>query len=133
MVIVQNMMNFKSKGEKKVKYIAKLGICVCLLFSINVQAGPGHGHSHAESSKSITAIRAKMVANSVVKQKIKDGKLGEEWLKIAPNKPVQKTFKGKKEWVITFDNPKATDETKKRLYVFVSQSGRPTGINFTGN
>lgn len=92
-------------------------------------AGPGHGHTHGPK---ISPAKAKTVAKAKVAALVKAKKIDATWTATKPNAPVQKTFGHGPEWVVSFDNPKAKDKKKARLYIFVSLDGKVLGANFTG-
>ena len=93
-------------------------------------AGPGGaGHSHEPASKDQVLVSSKKARDRL----IKDGKIDAVWQDIAPDNAEQKTFKsGKKEWVVTFKDPKAADKAKETLYIFFSNTGNFLASNFTG-
>jgi len=100
-----------------------------LFFTSSTLLAHSGGHSHAP----VKAEKAKIIAGKVVKDAIKRGKVDKSWSDVKPNKPTTKDYGKGPEWVVTFDNPKIKDKTKRRLFVFLSISGEPLGLNFTGN
>jgi hypothetical protein len=104
-------------------------LAMLLLGTTPALGGPGHDHSHGPK---ISAAKAKVVAAKKVEQLIKKGKLDATWKATKPNPPTQKSFGHGPEWVVSFDNPKAKDKKKAKLYIFVSLQGKVLGANFTG-
>tara|TARA_B100001248_G_scaffold165189_1_gene124916 strand:- start:9126 stop:9443 length:318 start_codon:yes stop_codon:yes gene_type:complete len=104
------------------------------MFSSVSLAGPGHGHSHGHShgkkSNSITEDKAKSVATSEIKRLIGLKKLDSSWENATFDKAEKKKFKGKSEWVLTFDNENGVKG--KKLFVFLSLAGDFVAANFTG-
>lgn len=111
---------------------------ICLLTALalsvsSAHAGPGaSGHSHAPVTP-ITAEKALATASSAVAAIVQKGKLDGSWAKIEPTQAKMKKFKHGQEWVVTFTNPKVTDQEKKTLYVFLSADGQYLAANFSGN
>ncbi len=88
----------------------------------------GHTHSKAPATKeqileSATKMRDKLIG---------DKKIEATWKAIAPDNAEQKEFGKKKEWLVTFKDPKATDKTKETLYMFFSLPGNYLAVNYTG-
>ncbi len=89
----------------------------------------GGGHSHDPASKEQVLEKSKKTRDTL----IKEGKIDAAWKDLAAENAEQKTFKsGKKEWVVTFKDPKATDKAKETLYIFYSLTGNYLASNFTG-
>ncbi len=108
-------------------------LLVLLMFSSTlVFAGPGSDHSH-EPAAPLSESEALKAASGVLANIVKKGKLDESWGKVNAQKIIQKTFKNEPEWVVTFDNPKADNQDKQILYIFLSLSGHFLGANFSGN
>ncbi|NKQ41290.1 MAG: hypothetical protein HF962_06945 [Sulfurovum sp.] len=59
-------------------------------------------------------------------------KIDKSWLKIAVTKMVKKTFAGKVEWAVVFDNKNIKNEKKKALYIFLNLGADIAGVNYTG-
>ncbi len=115
------------------KNISVYLLVLFVLSSPLVFAGPGSGdHSH-EPTAPISEGEALKTATGVVANNVKKGKLDQSWETVKPAKAIQKTFKKKPEWVVTFDNPKVENKDKQTLYVFLRLSGRYLGANFSGN
>lgn len=107
-------------------------VAIAAVFASTALAGPGTGHSHAKAPLSKEEI---LESGKQMKEKlIKDGKVDASWKEIAaPDNAFQKEFKGgKKEWVVTFKNPGATDKAKETLYIFFTLNGNYLAANFTG-
>ncbi len=93
--------------------------------------GVAHTHSHTPASKEQILDVAKKMRDKL----ITDGKVDASWKAIEPDSAEQKEFgekKKKKEWVVTFKDPKATDKAKGTLYMYFSLPGNYLAANFTG-
>jgi hypothetical protein len=99
-----------------------------------VFAGPGGGHSHdhghTHEKKLISKKEIKQNARLHVNRLIEKKKIDVSW-KISKLADTQKKkFKSKMEWVVTFKNKNGVKG--KKLYIFLSLSGRFIAANFTG-
>ncbi len=105
-----------------------------LLFSGSTVAGEGHehdrdgGHSHGEISSG--KVTEKALAK--VQQLVSKGKVEASWAEVKASQVEQKTYGKSPEWVVTFNNDKATDASKRSLYLFFSLSGHYIAANHTG-
>ncbi|VAW85345.1 hypothetical protein MNBD_GAMMA18-1222 [hydrothermal vent metagenome] len=105
-----------------------------LLFFGTTVAGEGHehdshgGHSHGE----ISSEKATEKALAKVQQLVNKGKVEASWAEVKASHVEQKTYGKGPEWVVTFNNSKATDESKRSLYLFFSLSGHYIAANHTG-
>lgn len=100
-----------------------------LLFVSPVMAGAGHDHGsggHSHGSIPINEITKK--ATEKVKSLIASGKLEKSWADV---KADSASSRGD-EWVVTYKNDKASDATKRTLYMFFSLDGIYIATNFTG-
>ena len=95
-------------------------------------AHPGGGDHHHVQAAAISESSARSKAATVVKSKVDQGRLPEKWLKVKASKSYKKSFGHGDEWVVEFHDPKASDESKRALYVFLGLTGKVLGINFTG-
>jgi hypothetical protein len=95
-------------------------------------AGPGGGHSHGHShgASQIKKEKTVEIGRSQIERLIKDGKINESWKKATFDKSEKKSFKGIKEWVVTFNNAKGIKG--KKLYIFLKLSGEFVAANFSG-
>ncbi|MDH5407901.1 MAG: DUF6488 family protein [Gammaproteobacteria bacterium] len=91
-------------------------------------AGPGHGHAHGP----ITKEKAIHKAEHRIKRLVSKGKIDKSWKDIKASSAEQKTYKGKKEWVVTFNNPALSDKSKQILYMFFKLDGHYLATNYTG-
>jgi transposase len=108
-------------------------ICTALMFNSSVILAHGdeeHSHGH---EKAIDAAKAQAIAKKAVLETANKGKIEYSWTSAKANKPTTKDFGHGKEFVVTFDNAKAKDAKKRKLFVFVSSAGKVLGLNFTGN
>lgn len=121
----------------------KLAIIISLLITISAPAlageghshshGGGHKHSHGGHSHShaapIEEDAVKIRAQEEITRLIKKGKLEDSWSKAEYISSEKKSFKGKKEWLVTYKNEASE---KKNLFIFLSLSGRFIAANHTG-
>ncbi len=122
------------KNNLAPKLIAALGISALSALPFATQqvlagdSGVGHTHSHSPATKDKILDIAKGVRDKL----IADGKVGATWKGIEPDGAEQKDFGKKREWVVTFKDPKAADKTKETLYLFFSLPGNYLAANYTG-
>ncbi len=89
-------------------------------------AHPGHGEE-------ITREDAMKRAGIEVDRLVEETKLEKSWLLDRVTGGAERRVADEEvEWVVTFDNPKATDTVKRRLYVFLTASGDYLAANFSG-
>ena len=110
-----------------------------LVFTTPVHAGSGHshdkdgGHSNHESSHgAINASLAKAKAENMVNALVKKNVIDKSWQGTKPVKAEKKTFAKGEEWVVSFQNDKIEDKSKKVLYIFYSLDGHYIAANYTG-
>jgi hypothetical protein len=87
---------------------------------------------HFHGSKPATEA---VVGNCAVQQRdsfVKNGKIDASWKDIQPASPEQVEGKKAKEWKVVFQNPAASDASKKTLYMFFSLPGNFIAANYTG-
>lgn len=108
-------------------------VLLCLSFSQLALAHPGAGDHKHQQKAVITQAEARSKATFVVKKKVAQGRLSQRWLGKSAANAYKKTFGHGPEWVIEFQDPKATNESRKTLYVFLGLDGKALGANFTGN
>lgn len=113
------------------KLIATLFICSGL-FASPAMAGSGHDHGHGHSHGPVNEHTVANKATKKVKSLATAGKIDSSWAGIKPSSLEQKTYSGQKEWVITFNNDKVKDKSKKTLYLFYSLDGNYIAANYTG-
>lgn len=115
--------------------IAAVSITVASVL-VSVGTGPawagGGGVGHSHSTKPATKEEILDTSKKVRDKLVSDGKVEITWKAIEPDGAEQKEFKNKKEWVVTFKDPKATDKSKESLYMFFSLTGNYLATNFTG-
>lgn len=98
---------------------------------MSAQADAGsrcHFHGSKPAAEAVVTTCAVQQRDSF----IKTGKLDASWKTIAPAKPEQVDGKKAKEWKVVFQNPAATDASKKTLYMFFSLPGNFIAANHTG-
>lgn len=100
-----------------------------LFASTTVLAGSGHSHSHGPFGKSQAKSKAEKRLNRLVNR----GKIQQSWRNKTAVKVEKKKFKGKKEWVVMFNNPDIANKAKQTLYMFFKLDGHYIASNYTGN
>lgn len=91
-------------------------------------AGPGHGHSHG--APAISTEQTGEIGRYQVERLVKSGKIDASWKSSTFEKSEKKAFLGKMEWIVTFNNEKGVK--RKKLYIFLNESGEFVAANFTG-
>ena len=91
--------------------------------------GPGtKPHSHAATKDEILK-KARAERDRLIREQ----KLDPSWKTVdEPTTLEQKPFKGRNEWVVTFQHPVPPDKSKERLYLFFTSGGRFLAANHTG-
>ena len=117
-----------------------LFIILTFVLSSSILAGPGgghsHGHSHDHSKKAISQEQAKILGKKEIAKLVKKGKLDASWNKANFTYSEKKKFGKRTEWVLSYENKKGVKGVKgvkgKKLYVFLTLSGKFIAANFTG-
>ena len=110
----------------------KFVVAIMLALAPMAAAHPGHGDHEHHHPVAINETQAETKAQKLVVAKVEQGKLPKEWLKRKAAKSYKKSFGHGPEWVVEFHDPEPEDEKKKVLYVYMTESGKTLGINFTG-
>lgn len=113
-------------------------ILMSLIMSTFAFAGTGHGHGHshghshgaAKVTKQVDAKKAEELARNKVRVLAFQEKVDTSWNEAKLASAEVKTFKGKKEWLITFSNENG--KKGKILYIFLKLNGEFVAANFTG-
>ena len=102
--------------------------------------GYGHGHSHGHSHAPIDPCKkhaTKNIKKSSVKigrchinRLIKKGKINKSWKRASYKESLSREFKGRKEWVVIFNNKKGV--MGKIIYIFLNRKGGFIAANFSG-
>ena len=110
----------------------KIILLIAFTLSSTSFAGPGHshGHGHSHAAAAVSKEKAKEIGEAQVQRLVEANKIDVSWKEAKHDQSVLKSFHGKKEWVVTFTNPK--DAKEKKLYIFLKQSGEFVAANFTG-
>ena len=111
-------------------------IIICLLTVLTLSATSayaGSGHSHAAPAAPVTEDQAIQNASGVVDAIVQKGKLEASWADVKPTEAKKKMNKFGEEWVVSFNNPKITDQEKNALYVFLSLDGQYLGASYSEN
>ena len=97
-------------------------------------AGTGHSHGggevHSHGAEVISKTRSKEIGQKQVERLVKEKKIDSSWMFSTFDKSEKKKFKGKTEWLVTFENEKGVKG--KKLYIFLSLTGEFIAANFTG-
>jgi hypothetical protein len=64
---------------------------------------------------------------------VKMGKIESNWSSSKIEKVEQKKFEKGTEWVASIFDANQKDQTKQRLYIFITNKGYLSGSNYTGN
>ena len=103
-------------------------LTTALLATGTALAGPGEGHSHGPISKEQAIRKAEKRLTSLVAK----GKVDKSWQGKKATGVEKKTYQGKEEWVVTFNNPDLSDKSKQTLYMFFKLDGHYLATNYTG-
>ena len=99
-------------------------IIFCLLATLfvsvsSVYAGAGHSHGPTTPINENEAIET---ATKIVSTIVQKGKINTSWANVKSAQVEKKKFQNGYEWVVTFNNPKETDQS--RQHRITSLSGR---------
>lgn len=108
-----------------------LSFTAAIVFSFAGQAFAGAGHSHGVSEP-VSKAQASQKAATVKQQLVSSNQVSSEWTGVEGNSPQQRSTSAGNLWVVEYTNPKAADENKSKLFVFVDEFGNPVGANHTG-
>ena len=113
------------------KTIITAVMAISLSLSSQAFAGAGHSHSHgvAEPASKVQLIQQ---ATNVKQQLIGSKQISSEWGVAKGSAPQKRSTSNGDAWVVVFSNPKAADQSKSKLFVFVDEFGNPIGANHTG-
>ena len=118
------------------KILIKATLITLALSFTTLFAGSGHshndGHGHSHAQKKVNQEVVEKQANQVISGLIKDAKIEKSWLNIPIQNMKKKQFHHDTEWVVSYENKKVENKKKQTLYVFVSLTGKVTGVNYTG-
>ena len=108
-----------------------LSFTTAIALSIAGQAFAGAGLSHGFEDP-ITKAQATQQAATVKQQLVSSNQISSAWSGIEGGRAQQRASSGGNLWVVVYTNPKAADENKAKLFVFVDEFGNPIGANYTG-
>lgn len=92
-----------------------------------------HPGGHEDDWREIaTPGQIRTVALGTVDTMITRGIIELSWRGLQPVSTTSRTQGGLVEWVILFENPKAKDPAKRKLYVFTNRYGDYLAANHTG-
>ena len=106
-------------------FIITLSLCSFSFAGDGHDHSHGHGHSHAQGHshghvEKITAKKAQTIGKTHVERLIKGKKINQSWSKATFDKSIKKTFSGKQEWVVSFNNVKGIKMPKRLLDLTMS-------------
>lgn len=114
------------------RYLNIFVFSIFCTFTFPAVAGPGHSHDGGHSHGPIEKSEAIEKASKVVLQLVERKKIDSSWSELNANKAEKKDFGKGPEWVVSFNNNKIKDASKKTLYVFLTIEGRYLAANYTG-
>ena len=114
------------------KSLLKIVAFIALLtFGNSTLSAHGGGSTHRHEG--ISEAKIKSIANVHMLKLINEKKIDKSWSKSSIINSEKKIFDKKIEWVVSFGNDYLSNVEKQILYIFVSQDGKITGANYTGN
>lgn len=126
-----NQLTKNNIGED-MKNLLVILLTSTLLLSSQSFAGSDHEHGHGHSHGAVSADVVVEKALNKVKQLVDNGKIDASWKSVKSTGSEKKIFGKGLEWVVSFNNPKINDSTKKNLYIFFSLDGHYIAANYTG-
>ena len=108
-----------------------LAAALAAVFAAPALAHPDHdAPGRPLSDGAEVSAKARTMIDTMIERKVLDA----SWRGATPRKVEYRTPNGRSpEWVVTFANPKATDTTKRALYVMFNPWGDYLAANHTGN
>ncbi|WP_297796897.1 DUF6488 family protein [uncultured Marinobacter sp.] len=103
-----------------------------IVFSSAGQALAGAGHSHGVSEP-ISKEQAVQRASLIKQQLVTSQQISSTWTEVAGGNTEQRSTAGGNLWVVEYANPKAEDDNKGKLFVFLDEFGNPVGANHSGD
>jgi hypothetical protein len=113
--------------NRKVQALPRvLAVLLFAGFSNIAAAHPGHGEP-------ISREEAVQRGGAQIDRLVQAGKLDKSWKVSGTLESAQLQEKGEaREWALVFQNPQASEEQQRTLYVFLSETGEYLAANFTG-
>ncbi len=106
--------------------LAALSLVLASILAAPAMAHEGH-HGPIEQDD------AAKIASINIERLVDAGKLERSWKEKAKLQTADLVPDGKaKKWALTYQNPDATDASKRTLYVFLNEHGKYLVANFTG-
>lgn len=120
------------------KTLRKTIALITILATTSLFASDSHSPSHNEQEvnqpkTTLSEPEIKAKAKEALASLVAKNKIDKSWLKVAVTKMGKKTFGGKVEWAVVFNNKNIKDNKKETLYIFLDLNGDITGTNYTGN
>ena len=114
------------------KRLLKIVAFIALL-TIGISTLSAHGGGSTHKHEGISEAKIKSIASEHMLKLINEKKVDKSWSKSSIINSEKKIFNKKVEWVVSFGNDYLSNVEKQILYIFVSQDGKITGANYTGN
>jgi hypothetical protein len=104
--------------------------------SSDTHTGGGQPHSHGPGTKPHThAVSQEDILRRALVERdrlIREEKVDPSWKTVETPLLQRKEFKGRNEWVATFEHPAPPEKGKEKLYIFLTLGGRFVAANYTG-
>ena len=106
-----------------------------IIFSQVTLASGNHYHPQQilKCAGDCTEVQVKEILPIALDVLIKAKEVKESWAKIPVEKIEKKQFKKSQEWVVSFFDGAQKDQSRQRLYVFITLDGWLNGANNSGN
>ena len=109
-----------------------IAFALALALSLPV-AGVAIAHPEDEGFRqAATREQVKAVAKTAIDTMVLRKVIEPSWNDLEPVSATTRTANGYTEWVVIFENPKATDSAKRKVYVFTNVYGDYLAANHTG-
>ncbi len=118
---------------KTITITLTLSSMVLFASSSHSHANTGQQHSHEDKKTTLLHAEIEVKAKKELARLVSINKINASWLNAPVTKMGKKTFGGKTEWAVVFDNKNMKDDTKTTLYIFLDLNGNIAGVNYTGN
>jgi len=115
------------------KNLATTLLVSSLFFIAPVMAGGGHDHGHGHSHEPVDQATAETKADEVMASLVEREKIDKSWESIKASSVEKKVIKSRTEWVAIYDNDKIEDNSKQKIYVFLTLAGEYIAVNYTGD
>lgn len=107
--------------------IKPIKLCIAILVSLLASQVTAHSNHGIEEPVSKEVVEAR--SDAVINQLVSQNKLNKSWGGAKKTAVAQRETPEGKVWVVQFDNPDETVESRKALYVFVDELGNILGAS----